>query len=184
MRKFPFCGKMQLIMSDKANIAAESELLAGPLHFNALVRPNRSLSRRGFLIVMGILALMNFGSGVVFIALGAWPIFFFCGADVALVWWAFRANYRAARAHETVQISDDTLLIRRVDQRGRVRAVRLQPYWLRVDMEEEPDGATHLYLRSHGRSYEVARDLSPKERMSFAHALRLALTEMKAKPLV
>ncbi|MES1989565.1 MAG: DUF2244 domain-containing protein [Pseudomonadota bacterium] len=157
--------------------------LSGPLHFNALVRPHRSLDRRGFLIVMGILAMMNFGAGAVFIALGAWPVFFFCGADVALVWWAFRANYRAAYAHETVQVSDDTLLIRRVDQKGRVRAIRLQPYWLRVDMEEEPDGATHLFLRSHGKSYEVAHALSPKERTDFAHALHMALIEMKTKPL-
>lgn len=170
-------------MSDQATQEEQGAPLSGPLHFNALVRPHRSLDRRGFLIVMGLLALMNFGAGAVFIALGAWPVFFFCGADVALVWWAFRANYRAARAHETVQVSDDTLLIRRVDQRGHVRAIRLQPYWLRVDMEEEPDGATHLFLRSHGKSYEVARALSPKERMSFAHALRLALTEMKSKPL-
>ncbi|MDO8290750.1 MAG: DUF2244 domain-containing protein [Parvibaculum sp.] len=157
--------------------------LNGPLHFNALVRPHRSLSKRGFLIVMGILVAINFGAGAAFIALGAWPVFFYCGLDLALVWWAFRANYRAAAAHETVQVSDDLLLLRRVDQYGRVRAIRLQPYWLRVDMEEEPDGATHLYLRSHGKSYEVARELSPKERMSFAYALRLALIEMKSKPL-
>lgn len=167
-----------------AMIEEQDTPLNGPLHFNALVRPHRSLSKRGFLIVMGILAVINFGAGAIFIALGAWPVFFFCGLDVALVWWAFWANYRAAYAHETVQVSDDLLLLRRVDQHGRVRAaIRLQPYWLRVDMEEEPDGATHLYFRSHGKSYEVARELSPKERMSFAHALRLALVEMKSKPL-
>ena len=138
---------MHLIMPEDAN-----EPLSGPLHFNALVRPHRSLNKRGFLTVMGILAAMNFGAGAVFIALGAWPVFFFCGADVALVWWAFRANYRAARAHETVQVSDDILLLRRVDQRGHVRAIRLQPYWLRVDMEEEPDGATHLFCARTGRA--------------------------------
>lgn len=156
--------------------------LNGPLHFNAVVRPHRSLGRGGFFIVMGLLVTMNFTAGIFFLTMGAWPVFGFCGLDVALVWWAFRANYRAARAHETVQVSDDDILIRRVDQHGRVQALRMQPYWARLDLVEEPDGATHLYLHSHGRSHEVAAVLSPPERISFARALGAALHEMKSRP--
>tara|TARA_R110000824_G_scaffold118960_14_gene271964 strand:+ start:78291 stop:78806 length:516 start_codon:yes stop_codon:yes gene_type:complete len=156
--------------------------LEGKLHFNALVMPHRSLSRKGFIIVMSILVVMNFGAGLLFLLKGAWPVMGFCGLDVALVWWAFRANYRAARAHETVQVSDDELLIRRIDQHGRVRATSLQPYWARLDMVEEPDGATHLFVRSHGRSHELAAFLSPDERAGFARALQNALDTSKARP--
>ena len=159
------------------------QMLKDPLYFNAVVTPHRSLSRSGFVVVMSILAVMNFSAGLIFLRQGAWPIFAFCGLDVAIVYWAFRSNYRAARAHETVQLSEDELLIRRVDQYGHVRRVSLQPYWTRLDMVEEHDGATHLFVRSHGRGYELARMLSPGERASFARALQNALDTLKTRPL-
>lgn len=167
---------------EKPHDMSDDKSLEGPLHFNAVVTPHRSLSRKGFIIVMSILAIANFSAGILFLSRGAWPIFAFCGMDVALVYWAFQANYRAARAHETVQLSDDELLIRRVDQHGRIRRESLQPYWARLEMVEEPDGATHLFVRSHGRGYELAQMLSPGERAGFARALQTALDAMKSRP--
>jgi uncharacterized membrane protein len=162
---------------------APENLLSGPLHFNAVVRPHRSLSRKGFVIVMSILAVVNFGAGIIFLYHGAWPVFGFCGLDVALVYWAFRANYRAGNAYETVQVSDDDLLIRRVDPRGRVEAQRLQPYWAQLELVEEHDGATHLFVRSHGKRVEVAAMLSPEERMSFMRAFSVALGATKTRSI-
>lgn len=153
--------------------------LDGPLHFNAVVTPHRSLSRKGFMIVMSLMIAMNFTAGMIFLLEGAWPIFGFCVLDVVLVWWAFRANYRAARAHETVQLSDSELRIRRVDQRGRAQAFSFQPYWVRLDLVENADESTNLYLRSHGKSVELAHVLSPPERLQFARALQAALRKLK-----
>src|SRR5690606_34391776 len=95
---------------------------------------------------------------------GAWPVLGFCGLEVLAVWWAFRANYRAARAHETVQLSDDELLIRRVDAKGRAEAVSLKPYWVRLALSKLPDESTRLHVVSHGREVELASQLSPAER--------------------
>jgi uncharacterized membrane protein len=158
--------------------------LEGALHFNAVVTPHRSLGRKGFVILMSVLVAVNFAAGMIFLLKGAWPVFGFCGLDVALVWWAFKANYRAARAHETVQLSDDELLIRRVDQRGHARSFSFQPYWVRLELVENPDESTELYLRSHGKSLELARVLSPSERLEFARALQKALRKLKAPPPV
>lgn len=157
--------------------------LAPPLHFNALITPHRSLSPRGFTILIGIVAAMNFTAGILFMAQGAWPVFGFCGLEVVLVWWAFRANYRAARAHETVQLSDEELRIRRVDAKGNARAFSFQPYWVRVALREEPDESTHLHLMSHGRDLEVAAALSAPEREDFARALDEALAKLRSAPL-
>ncbi|MEQ8282360.1 MAG: DUF2244 domain-containing protein [Parvibaculum sp.] len=154
--------------------------LAPPLHFNALLTPHRSLSRKGFFIVMGIVAAVNFTAGAIFMAKGAWPVFGFCGLEVLLVWWAFRANYRAARAHETVQLSDGELRVRRVDAKGRARAFSFQPYWVRLALKENPDKSTHLHLLSHGQALEIASFLSPPERQDFARALEAALAAQKA----
>ncbi|ABS65167.1 conserved hypothetical protein [Parvibaculum lavamentivorans DS-1] len=157
--------------------------LEPPLHFNALITPHRSLSARDFVIVIGIVAAVNFTAGIVFMLKGAWPVFGFCGLEVLLVWWAFRANYKAARAHETVQLTDDELLVRRVDAKGRARAFAFQPYWVRLALRKEPDETTHLHLLSHGRQLEVAAALSPPERESFMHALEAALTKLRAPAL-
>ena len=101
---------------------------------------------------------------------------------MALVWWAFRANYRAARAHETVQLSDDELIVRHVDQYGRAKGYSFEPYWVRLDLKENPDETTELRLRSHGRELEIASFLSVPERADFANALTKALREWRAVP--
>jgi uncharacterized membrane protein len=58
--------------------------------FSAIVTPHRSLSSTGFLIVMAALGGVSFVAGMVFLMLGAWPVFGFFGLDVLLVYWAFR----------------------------------------------------------------------------------------------
>lgn len=159
-----------------------AEPLPAPLHFDAVILPHRSLSMRGFVILIGVVAAVNFTAGTWFMAKGAWPVFGFCGLEVLAVWWAFRANYRAARAHETVQLSDDELLIRRVDAKGRAEAVRLTPHWARLSLSRLPDESTRLHVVSHGREVELASQLSPAERADFARALEAALAKLKAGP--
>lgn len=161
---------------------SSGEKLPPPLRFDAILTPHRSLSRKGFVIVMSVVAAVNFFAGMLFLAEGAWPVFGFCGLEVALVYWAFRANYRAGRAHETVQLSDDELRVRRVDRRGRARGWSFQPYWVRLDLRRNPDESTGLYLVSHGRSLELAHMLSPAERLDFARALHAALGHLKSAP--
>ena len=161
---------------------APTDNLQPPLHFDAVVTPHRSLSRKGFVILMSVVIAVNFFGGMVFLLKGAWPVFGFCGLDVALVYWAFRANYRAARAHETIQLSDDELRIRRVDQKGRARAWSFQPYWVRLELVEHPDETKDVYLVSHGRALEIAHALSQPERIDFSRALNRALKSLKTPP--
>ena len=160
--------------------ASAPEPLSAPLHFDAVITPHRSLGKAGFLIVMALIGGVSFVAGIQFVTMGAWPVFGYFGLDVLLVFWAFRANYRAARAHETVQISDTELRIRQVDQRGRVRAHSFEPQWVRLDLRENADDTTELHLTSKGRSLEIGRVLSPAERADFADALERVLSDVKA----
>jgi hypothetical protein len=68
-----------------------------PKIFSAIITPHRSLGPRGFLIFMLCLGGLSFIAGVIFVSLGAWPVFGFFGLDVLLVYFAFRAKYRSAR---------------------------------------------------------------------------------------
>src|SRR3984893_4351742 len=106
-----------------------------PTLFSAIVTPHRSLSRVGFVIVMAALGGLSFVAGTVFLILGAWPVFGFFGLDVLLVYWAFRANYRAAAAYEEVTMTACELKVRKVSHRGKVSEWALTPGWGKSDPE-------------------------------------------------
>src|ERR1700682_3819540 len=103
----------------------------GPVLFEATLSPHRSLSSTGFAIVMGMLAGVSFVVGVSFLMMGAWPVFGFFGLDVALVWLAFRVNYRDARAYEDIRVPPGVLSVRQVSAKGAARETDLHPRWVR-----------------------------------------------------
>jgi uncharacterized membrane protein len=151
--------------------------------FSAVLTPHRSLGPTGFLIFMLCIGGLSFVSGVTFVMLGAWPIFGFFGLDVLLVYLAFRANYRTARAYEEVTVTATELTLRQVSHRGRVREWTLNPLWVRIDrIVHEEFGIERLFLVSHGRRLPIAAFLGPAEKASFAHALTNAISEAKRGP--
>ena len=156
---------------------------AEPTLFSAIITPHRSLSSTGFLIFMLCIGALSFASGMVFLLLGAWPVFGFLGLDVLLVYVAFRANFRAARAYEEVTVTATELTVRKVNQRGGVREWTLNPVWVRLDrIVHEEFGIERLFLVSHGRRLSIAGFLSPDEKASFATALAAALGEARRGP--
>src|ERR1700740_2061685 len=91
-----------------------------PELFSALLTPHRSLNRTGFFVLMAFLSVVSFAAGVVFLMLGAWPVFGFFGLDVIAVYWAFKVNFRSARAREEILVTSTQLRLRRTSQHGRV----------------------------------------------------------------
>ena len=156
---------------------------AEPTLFSAIITPHRSLSGTGFLLVMTLVGTLSFIGGMFFFLLGAWPVIGFMGLDVLLVYWAFRANYRAAAAFEEVTVTPSELRLRRVSHRGKVAEWKLNPVWTQLDRETHEDfGLLKLFLVSRGRRLAIAAFLSPKEKESFAAALSAALGEAKRGP--
>ena len=159
---------------------SDNDPIPEPTLFSAIITPHRSLSSTGFLLVMLLIGGVSFVGGVVFFVVGAWPVIGFLGLDVLLVYWAFRANYRAARAFEEVTVTASELRLRRVSHRGRVVEWKLNPVWTKLDREIHEDyGLLRLFLVSQGRRLAVAGFLAPSERESFAAALANALGEAK-----
>jgi uncharacterized membrane protein len=151
--------------------------------FSAVITPHRSLTPRGFLILMLCLGGLSFVSGVAFVLRGAWPVFGFLGLDVLLVYVAFRANFRAARAYEEVTVTASELTVRKVNARGAAREWTLNPLWVRLErIVHEEFGIERLFLVSRGRRLTIASALGPDEKASFAQALANALGEAKRGP--
>jgi len=159
-----------------------SSSAAEPVLFDAVLTPYRSLSPRGFAILMGTAGLIGFAFGAGFIALGAWPIFGFCGVEWLLFYVFFRLNYRAARLQERIRMTRELMTIERRDPRGRVQSWSFQPYWLRVEMDDPPQHESQLALASHGRRLTIGSFLSPPERYELALALKAALAGARRGP--
>lgn len=158
---------------------SEAPEASDPALFRAMLTPHRSLSPRGFLVLMGAVSLVSFFAGLVFYAMGAWPVMGFFGLDVGLVYLAFRLNYRAGRAHEVVELTRDHLSITHVSPNGRRQTFTCNPYWARVDVRTGPDGRSDLAIHAQGKVHRFGHVLNHEERREFAEALRLALFESK-----
>lgn len=150
---------------------------------SARLTPHRSLNRTGFLAVMLFLSVVSFVTGIAFLMMGAWPVFGFFGLDVLVIWWAFKVNFRAARASEEIVVTPTELRVRRVSHRGQVAEWTFNPLWVRLDQEVDEDfGLEHLYLISRGRRIQIAGFLGPEEKASFYKALVEALNAARRGP--
>lgn len=148
--------------------------------FDAILQPNTSLPPKGFLLLMTAIASVSFVAGMVFMLLGAWPVMGFFGLDVALIYLAFKTNYRWARMYETVRLSEDSLLVERISPSGKVQRWRFQPYWLRVNLDSPGAHDCQLILSSHGKRLRIGAFLSPDERVELADALSGALSRLRS----
>ena len=161
------------------NLAADNAELE-PTIFSAVITPHRSLGRTGFIVLMAIFGGISFVSGMLFLIAGAWPVFGFFGLDVALLYWAFRLNYRHAAAYEEVRVTPSTLTVRKISHRGQQREWVLNPLWVKLDKESHEEyGIERLLLVSRGKHLVIANFLGPDEKASFAQELGNALNEAK-----
>ncbi|MCB1528525.1 MAG: DUF2244 domain-containing protein [Hyphomicrobiaceae bacterium] len=152
---------------------------ATPPHTRWVLTSYRSLSPRGFLILMSLLGLVSFTAGITFLLMGAWPVFGFFGLDVLLIYIAFKLNYRDGRLHETVDLDSHQLTVTRYHPSGRTETFGFNPYWVRVSVSEAVDGRTSLSLTSHGKLFQFGSFLTDDERKEFGGVLGRALQKAR-----
>jgi uncharacterized membrane protein len=156
---------------------------AAPELFSALLTPHRSLNRTGFLVVMAFISVISFAAGLAFLLMGAWPVLGFFGLDVLALYWAFRINFRRAKASEEILVTPSELRLRRVSHRGHVMEFVLNPLWVQLDRKTHAEyGIEKLYLVSKGRRIAIASFLGPEEKASFSNALAIALQAARRGP--
>lgn len=149
-------------------------------HQQFILHSHRSLTPRGFMIVMAGIASVSFAAGMMFVLMGAWPVTGFFGLDVALIYWAFKANFRSGRMYETIDITPETLTLTRVDPGGHRQTFDFNSYWVRVLLTQDArDGRNSLRLVLHGREVSFGAFLTDDERAELAPALTSAIIAMR-----
>ena len=147
--------------------------------FDAVLTPHRSLSPWGFWLIMGAVVLLSFAAGIGFLLQGAWPVLGFFGLDVLLIYWAFRASFRSGRTQETVRLTRDQLVVRRINPGGDTRTWTFKPHWLSVTVEEPESHFCRLAIADRERKIWLGTFLAPEERLALADALKAALRDAR-----
>jgi uncharacterized membrane protein len=158
----------------------QGNTISDPVLFEARLSPYRSLSARGFNLLMLFLGILSFIVGVVFLSLGAWPVFGFFGLDVLFLWFALRVNYRDADAYEDIRITPVSLSVSQVSKHGERRDTEFNPRWTRLEKtEDELMGVTKVALVSRGLALIVGSFLPPFYKKELASRLAIALAIAK-----
>ncbi|MES2318953.1 MAG: DUF2244 domain-containing protein [Pseudomonadota bacterium] len=137
-----------------------------------LLKRNCSLSPRQAARIYGLLCGVLLAVGVAFTIRGAWLVLPFAminigGVIVALLYYA-----RHASDHEHIALSEDCLLVERIDA-GQLQQVRLDPYWTRIAVPNRKRPL--IELESRGIKVAIGRYISEEAREDVAQELRNAL---------
>jgi uncharacterized membrane protein len=149
--------------------------------FKATLTPHRSLSPAGFLILISAVALVSFIVGFAFLWMGAWPVMGFFGLDVALIYWAFKQNYRDGGASETIEVTPNQVRLTRYAPDGRSTVFDFNTYWVRLALDERSDGRSMLSFVTRGQNIKFADFLSDNERREFADILSDELVSARSR---
>jgi len=143
--------------------------------------PHRSLSPRGFRIVLGIVAA---GLAVPLVPLAgtaaAWGLAPFLLAALGALWLAIRRSYADGRLTEELRLWPDLITVERREAKGAVRRWHANPHWVRLQLFENARIEKYLTLTGNGREIELGAFLSPEEREALYRDLRDALGTLRA----
>jgi uncharacterized membrane protein len=145
--------------------------MADTIFMDAEIRPNRSLSKRGFVVLISVVTAANLACAALFLAMGAWFVPMFLGLDVLAVAFAFKMSFAKGRQVERVQVTDRAVRITRESPRHSQVVWESPTAFTRVSVIMDDDQPVDLRVALSGKQTHVARALGSKERAEFARAL-------------
>ena len=148
-------------------------------YMDAEIRPNRSLSERGFIVLIAVVTIANCASAAVFVAMGAMFVPIFLGVDLLAVVVAFLVSFHAAKRVERVQVTSRDVRVTQETPRWSRVIWESPTAFTRVHVEREENRTVGLKLALSGRELPLAVALSPRERAEFAQALERAIWQAK-----
>ena len=152
--------------------------------FHAELRPNQSNTKSGVRLLSITLCAIFIFAGLIFISVGAWPVFGFFGLELFLLILLLNINHRFNHITERITLIAVDLKVEEIDPWGRIRRWSFQRYWLKVNLRENDVEGCTLELRSHGKSLVIGAFLSPNARRRIAIKINRALRQSDPISLV
>ena len=148
--------------------------------------PHRSLSRQGFAAFIAVTsAMLVFPLYPLIGSVVLWGILPFLMLAVGSVWWALEKSYDAAKLHEVLTISNESVHLIRTNPRGDTQEWDCNSYWTQVNMHPKGGPVTfYVTLAGKGREVEIGSFLSEDERKALYGELTDALRRVNvAEPV-
>lgn len=140
--------------------------------FSAMLEPHRSATTRNLNLAVLLFALGSTPFCIMFVAMGAWPVVGFIGIDVVILLALLRFHHWAARAYETIHLTEECLSVERVNYWGRKRRWSFSPYWLQVNLEDVDAYRNRLEIRNREQTLAIGSFLTTQEKIDLADILR------------
>lgn len=140
--------------------------------YRVIARPNCSLSPRGRVAVVALIASFSLLVAIGFSLIGAWLVLPFAGLELLALAYAFYHIHCHAEDYESITIAGDHLAVEKRDYKN-VSQIVFNRYWARVTLRELPSGEQCLLLRSHGKEVEFGRRfMDNQQRIALARQLK------------
>jgi uncharacterized membrane protein len=150
-----------------------------PAAFEAVLYPNQPPPARNLAVLLAAVFGVAIGVSIGFFLAGAWPVVGFIGIELILLAACLIWARRMATYAEHIRLDDTGLHVRATAGRRTLRSWRLEPYWVRVRLEEVRPGEPVLRLTAHGHTLTIGRFLNADERSDVAAALEAALVRYR-----
>ena len=141
--------------------------------------PHRSLSPRGFAVLLSALCAIAFVAGLTFFIIGAWPVIGFLGLEFGVLYFAFKYNYRAAKAYEQLLIHKKGIEIVRINPKGVKQQTNLGSLWLKAEIQKSSRRRKILGLRLHSEFHEIGAFLPPAEKNQLKDLINQRIEEAR-----
>lgn len=149
--------------------------------FAARLTPYRSLSRKGFILLMSFVGASCFISGILFLKMGAWPVFLFFVLDALLILLAFKLNYHAAKGYEEISVQIDEVKVCQFAPSGRITVHSFNPFFTKFNVDRHEEyGVMKLALSTRESNLEIGSFLNAQDKESFARSFGGAFAKAKA----
>ena len=139
--------------------------------YRVTFKPNCCLTAESKRQVVLLLTVIPCCIAIGFAMLGAWLVLPFVGLEIVALSFAFYYVNSHESDYESISIDGNSLVVER-GSRQHVSQYELNPYWVTVQRRELANGELQLYLLSHGKSIEVGRYLTRKQREVLADQLQ------------
>tara|TARA_X000000950_G_scaffold281330_2_gene377727 strand:+ start:474 stop:950 length:477 start_codon:yes stop_codon:yes gene_type:complete len=153
--------------------------MSPPNYLNLTIFPHRSLSKKGFHLLMFLVAFICLTGGMIFWYLGAWPVFGFLGLDILLIYGAFKLNYRSGSMYERLYIISKKLKILRSLPSGKVQIWELNPYWAEANIVKINRNQSQLIIKSKGKAVSVGSFLNSYDKKKLEKKISYSLKNYK-----
>ncbi len=158
---------------------SDSNIYYGTI-LNIELKPNRSLTRSTFYLIIVLLLLISISVGTFFYTIGAWPVIGFFGLDILLFTFIFYFHNKSLKISERIILTKKEMVIEKVKPFRKNLIVKFAPpNWINITLKKSIYNKTRLIIHSHGSAIFVGDFLTKVEKIKLANSLRDEINKFK-----